>query len=167
MLSYIVSISADWVTAGTVRPQDGGVSVQTLKVGAGTAPSLLVCSVEDVVDLVRSVLDIAPEKSCLDGLTSLRVGIETGSLGVNITGVGASATQSSSGNHGTLRVTVDDDQSIRALGVVLGDLPDAVDGTVLDSRAELHAEGGIEDEVHVVARVSLSLEFCADGISET
>lgn len=167
MLSYIISTSTDWVTAGTVRPQDGGVGVKTLKVSASTARSLLVCSVEDVVDLVCSVLDIAPEKGCLDSLTSLRVNVETSSLGVNVAGVGASATQNSSGDHSTLRVTVDNDQGIRALGVVLGDLPDAVDGTFLDGRAELHAESGIEDDIHVVARVALGLKFCADGISET
>ena len=166
MLSYVISTSADWVTAGTVRPQDGGVSVQTLKVRAGTAPSLLVCSVEDVVDLVCSVLDITPEKGCLDCLTSLRVGIEAGGLGVNVAGIGASATQSSSGNHSTLRVTVDYNQSVRALGVVLGNLPNAVDGTFLDCRAKLHTEGSIEDDIHIIAGVALGLEFAASGIDE-
>jgi hypothetical protein len=53
---------------------------------------LLVRSIEDVVDLVRGVLDITPEEGCLDSLTSLRVGVETKSLGVDAAGVVASAT---------------------------------------------------------------------------
>jgi hypothetical protein len=127
---------------------------------------LFVRSIKDVVDLVRSVFDITPEEGCLDSLTSLRVGVETESLGVDAAGIVASTTQKSSRDHGTLRVTIDDDQSIRALCVVLGDLPDAVNGTLLNCRAELCAEGGIKNDIHVVARVALGLEFSARSVDE-
>ena len=166
MLRDVVAVGADWVTGSAVRAQDGRVAVEALKVGTSTGPGLLVGTIENVVWLVGSVLDITTQKSSLEGLASWRSRVKAKSLVVNAASIGASSAKKSTGDHGTLRVTVEDDQCIRALSVVLGDLPDTVDGTFYDGRAELGAKSGVKDYVHVVTRVALSLKLLAGGVDE-
>lgn len=112
------------------------------------------------------MLDVTPEENCLEGLAGLGVGVKTGSLWINIARVLTSTTEYSTTNHGTLRVTVEDKQGVRALGIVLGDLPDAVDGTFLDGRAVRDTKSAIEDDVHVVASDAFGLKLCASSIAK-
>lgn len=112
------------------------------------------------------MLDVTPEESRLEGLAGLGVGVKTGSLRINIACVLTSTTEYSTTDHGTLRVTVEDNQGVRALGIVLCDLPDAVDGTLLDGRAVRDTKSAIEDDVHVVASEALGLKFCAGSIAK-
>lgn len=112
------------------------------------------------------MLDVTPEENRLEGLAGLGVGIKTGSLWINIACVLTSTTECSTTDHGTLRVTVEDNQGVRALGIVLCDLPDAVDGALLDGRAVWDTKSGIEDNVHVITSEAFGLKLCASSIAK-
>lgn len=112
------------------------------------------------------MFDVTPEENRLESLAGLGVGVKTSSLWINIARILTSSTEYSTTNHGTLRVTVEDKQGIRALGIVLGDLPDAVDGTFLDGRAVRDTKSAIKDDIHVVAGDTLGLELCASSIAK-
>lgn len=166
MLSDITSSGAHWVTGSAVRTQDGRVAVKAVKVSTSTGPDRLVGTIKDVVWLVSSVLDITPQKGSLECLTSLRGRVKAGGHSIDIASIFSSSTEQRTSDHGTLRVAVQHNQGVWALGIVLGDLPDAVGSTLLDGRAEGNAEGGVKDDIHVVAGNALGLELSAGSIDK-
>lgn len=95
-------------------------------------------------------------------LASSRVAVETRGNKSATTG----STEDISNNVSTLRVTVDNDVSARALGVVGSDLRDTIASTLSYLGAVVSSKGDIELDVHVVARLALSGELGASSIDE-
>jgi hypothetical protein len=95
-------------------------------------------------------------------LASSRVVVETSGNKSATTG----STKDITNNVSTLGVTVDNNVSARALGVVGSDLRDTVAGTLSYLGAVVSTKGDIELDVHVVARLALGGEFGAGGIDE-
>lgn len=97
----------------------------------------------------------------LTSLAGLRVPGNT-----SLTASAASSTEDVASDVGTLRVTVDNDVSARALGVEVGDLVDTVDGSLSNLVAERSTVGSVELDVHVVAGLSISGELGAGSVHQ-
>jgi hypothetical protein len=162
VISNNVSSGANWVSACAVVAENGSVAVEEREVCGTARVGLLVGAIEDVVGLVGSVHDVAPEESGSDGLAGGRGVVDTG----GDLGATTRSTENVADNVSTLRVAVDYDVGARALLVESGDLSDTVACTLSDLSAVVGSESDIVLDLDVVAGLALGSQLGAGGIAE-
>jgi hypothetical protein len=156
------SVSADWVTSSAVVAEERSVAAETGEVVGAAGVLLLGGTVEDVVGLVGSVHDIAPEECGTNGLTGGRCVVEAG----RDKGAATRSAENVTNDVSTLRVAVDYNVCARTLLVESGDLRNAVSGTLGDLVAVVGTKSDIELDVDVVAGLALGSELAAGGLDE-
>ena len=156
------SASADWVTSSAVVAKERSVAAETGEVVGAAGVLLQGGTVEDVVGLVGSVHDIAPEECGTNGLASGRCIVETG----RDKGAATRSAENVTNNVSTLRVAVDYNVCARALLVESSDLRNAVAGTLSDLVAVVGTKSDVVLDVDVVAGLALGSELAAGGLDE-
>jgi hypothetical protein len=156
------SASADWVTSSAVVAEERSVTAETREVVSTAGILLQGGTVEDVVGLVGSVHDIAPEERGTNGLSGGRCIVETG----RDKGAATRSTENVTNNVSTLRVAVDDNVCARALLVKGSDLRNAIAGTLSNLSAVVGTKSDIVLDVDVVAGLALGSELAASGLDE-
>jgi hypothetical protein len=162
MVGDDTATSTNWVASSAVVAEDRSVTVEEREVSGFARVGLLAGAVEDVVGLVGSVHDIAPEESGSDGLASGRGVVDT----IGHLGAATGSTENVTHDVSALGVAVDHDVGAWALLVEGSDLSNTVASTLSDLSAVVGSKSDVVLDLDVVASLALGGQLGTGGIAE-